>query len=350
MNTMDALRATDPAAGPVSQVGREELLDLLRADGTDDPRAARPAPAPADPRPEHQRVGRRRLLVGAVAVTAVIAATTTYQVVGAGHPGGATPAAAALLSRAADAAIGARDPVVGPDQYLHITTDAVTSSGSTSADGTFISWLDRAVIEQWIPGDPSRDWVLRQGPVVPYRFFTPGDRQRALRAGLLPAARATTQVTRGRDGAFFGPVTPSWQAPTVAFLASLPRDPAELLGRIRHDAGDSGPSRDGEALVTIADALRSGIVPADLRAALFRTAQLIPGVRVVDTETNLDGRPGVAVGRDEGQSFRQDIIFDPQTGQVIGERQVSLQASGGVPAGTAYDFTAVRTDVVSTAP
>lgn len=122
------------------------------------------------------------------------------------------------------------------------------------------------------------------------------------------------------------------------------------MTRIRHDAGDSGPSRDGEALVTIADALRSGIVPADLRAALFRTAQLIPGVRVVDTATNLDGRSGVAVGRDEGHSFRQDIIFDPRTGQVIGERQVSLQAAGDQPAGTVYDFSAVRTDVATTTP
>lgn len=350
MNTMDALRATDPAAGPVPQVGREELLDLLRAEPTDDPHAARPTPTPANPRPEHQRVGRRRILVGAVAVTAVIAVTTTWQIIGAGHPGGATPAAAALLGRAADAAIGARDPVVGPDQYLHITTDAVTSSGSQLADGTFIGWLDRAVIEQWIPGDPSRDWVLRQGPVVPYRFFTPGDRERAHRLGLLPAARAQSSLTHSQDGAFFGPVTPTWQTPTAAFLASLPRDPAQLLRRIRHDAGDSGQSRDGEALVTIADALRSGIVPADLRAALFRTAQLIPGVRVVDTATNLDGRTGVAVGRDEGHEFRQDIIFDPQTGQVIGERQVALQASGDQPAGTVYDFSAVRTDVVSTTP
>lgn len=58
-------------------------------------------------------------------------------------------------------------------------------------------------------------------------------------------------------------------------------------------------------------------MPPDLRAALFRTAQLIPGVRVVDTATNLNGRSGVAVGRDEGHSFRQDIIFDPRTDQVI---------------------------------
>jgi len=122
------------------------------------------------------------------------------------------------------------------------------------------------------------------------------------------------------------------------------------LRLIHHDAGDSGPSRDGEALVTIADVLRSGLVPADLRAALFRTAQLVPGGRVVDTETNLDGRTGVAVGRDEGHSYRQDIIFDPQTGQVIGERQVALEASGDQPAGTVYGFSAVRSDVVSTAP
>lgn len=299
------------------------------------------------PSGSRRHVNRRLLLIGAV--TAVVAATTTWQVVGAGHQGGATPAAAALLGRAADAAIGARDSVVGPDQYLHITTDAVTATSNQLPDGTVLSWLNRAVDEQWVPGDPSKNWVQRRGPAVPYRFFTPDGQDRARRLGLLPLAGAP-EVTRSRDGAFFGPITPTWQTPTAAFLASLPRDPAQLLGRIRHDAGDSGPSRDGEALVTISDVLRSGVVPADLRAALFRTAQLVPGVRVVDTATTLDGRAGVAVGRDEGHSYRQDIIFDPQTGQVVGGREVALEAFGDMPAGTVYDFTAVRTDVVSTAP
>lgn len=235
MNTMDALRAADPATGPVPQAGRDELLASLRTAPAADPRTttASPAPAAAGPRQalggERRPVSRRRLIVGAVAVTALIAATTTWQVVGTGHPGGATPAAAALLGRAADAAIGARDPVVGPGQHLHITTDAVTSSGGQLADGTGIIWLDRMMIEQWIPGDPSRDWVLRQGPVVPYRFFTPGNQERAQRQGLLPAARAQSSVTHSRDGAFFGPTTTHLADPDRGVPGVSPAGPRRPL-------------------------------------------------------------------------------------------------------------------------
>jgi RNA polymerase sigma-70 factor (ECF subfamily) len=69
--------------------------------------------------------------------------------------------------------------------------------------------------------------------------------------------------------------------------------------------------------------LRSGIVPGDLRAALFQAAALTPGVELVDHQANLNGQIGVAVGRYEPSTgVRQEIIFDPHTGMVIGERDV----------------------------
>jgi RNA polymerase sigma-70 factor (ECF subfamily) len=137
-------------------------------------------------------------------------------------------------------------------------------------------------------------------------------------------------------------------------VIDLPRDPEELLAHIYDQTQGAGVSRDGEALVWIADVLRSGLVPADLRAALFQAATGIPGVEVVDRRANLDGRVGVAVGRDEragGSHFRQELIFDEATGQVIGERQVALEDDGtGIEAGDAYDFTSVTTTVVDSAP
>jgi hypothetical protein len=47
-----------------------------------------------------------------------------------------------------------------------------------------------------------------------------------------------------------------------------------------------------EAFVTIADGLRTGVVPADLRAALYKAAALIPGVTVGDRQATVDGRTG----------------------------------------------------------
>jgi hypothetical protein len=202
------------------------------------------------------------------------------------------------------------------------------------------------LMEVWIPADPSRPWVLRR-TTAPYRFPSAAD-ERALRAEGALSPRSV-ELLRARDGAFYGPVQGSWQTPSREYLAGLPRDPEGLLGRIYRDAKGQGPSKDGEALVYVADVLRSGIVPADLRAALFRSATKIPGVGVVEGRANLDGRKGVAVGRYEPENgTRQEIIFDPDTGEVIGEREVNV--SGSELPKDLVSSTSVRTRVVNKAP
>lgn len=140
-----------------------------------------------------------------------------------------------------------------------------------------------------------------------------------------------------------------WGSPTPEFIAGLTRDPEQLLAEIRQYAGDAGPSPDGGALVVVGGILRSGIVPGDVRAALFEAAALIPGVELVDDQANLNGQTGVAVGRYEpNNGTRQEIIFDPDTGMVIGQRDVLVDYGMGplLPVGTAAGWTAVVTEVV----
>ena len=45
-----------------------------------------------------------------------------------------------------------------------------------------------------------------------------------------------------------------------------------------------------------------------------------------------------------------DIIIDPATGLLIGEREVTLTAGETFPAGTATAWTSVQTSVVNSAP
>jgi hypothetical protein len=289
---------------------------------------------------------RRRLALGLAAVAAaaglVVAGPVGLDVLAPdGRSLGATAEAAGLLRRAA---INARDPVVGPTQYLKVTSRGVHLGIAQPADGRDVRYYSSDLMETWIPADPSRPWVLRR-TAEPYRFLSAED-ERALRAaGAVPRR---VELLRAKDGAFYGPVQGSWQTPTRQFLAGLPRDPDRLLRRIYRDSKGQGPSKHGEALVYIADVLRSGLVPADLRAALFRAATNIPGVEVVEAQANLDGRKGVAVGRYErNNGIRQEIIFNPDTGEVIGER---LTLSGtGLPKDL-FSFTSVRTRVVDHAP
>ena len=113
----------------------------------------------------------------------------------------------------------------------------------------------------------------------------------------------------------------------------------------------AGQSRDGQALEWITSTLRRGTVPAEFRAALYKTAAEIPGVTITEEQATLNGKTGVAIGRLETASnTRRDLIIDPATGQFIGEREVILDESAGVPAGTVTASSAVTTTVVDAAP
>jgi len=277
-----------------------------------------------------------------------------------GTPGSADPAAAAALTSAAAAARTVTDPVVGPGQYLEVRTDAVyAASGPTEADAEVArrerdgnlteadatSYLESEVRAMWVPSDRSGDWIEVQCARTPVQTF--GPRSETLAAEQAIRIDDTRRV-------YTGGVTENGDALGMLRdddLSTLPRDPAQLLQEIYRQNGAAGPSRDGEALVWIADRLRSGTVPAEIRSLFYDTAALIPGVTITEEEATLNGRTGTAIGRDEGANgFRQDIIIDPATGAFIGERQVLLGPVADMPAGTATGSTSVTTTVVDAAP
>lgn len=346
ISLLNRVRADVPERTPDDVIrGRAALLRAIEAP---------PSPAPAR-RPLH-----RWVWVGS-AVAATCALTGVFVFGGAlGAPGGADPAAAAVLDSAATAARSVVDPVVGPGQYLEIRTDAVyAATGTTEADaevarqqrdgnledGDFTSFLESAVQALWVPADRSGDWVEVRCARTPVQTF--GSRSETFAAEMGIVVGDSRMVFPGGKTEYGAPIT-MFDADSAA---DLPRDPRHLLERIYEENGSAGPSRDGEALVWLADRLRSGTVPAELRSVFYETAALIPGVTITEEQATLNGRTGTAIGRDEGANgFRQDIIIDPETGAFIGERQVLLQPVADMPAGTALGSTSVTTTVVDAAP
>jgi hypothetical protein len=77
-------------------------------------------------------------------------------------------------------------------------------------------------------------------------------------------------------------------------VKNLPLDAQGLLDIIRQRGRQGRP--EAETLEAIAAALGTGVVPADLRAALYKAAALIPGATVVYRQANLDGKAGTAIG------------------------------------------------------
>ena len=134
----------------------------------------------------------------------------------------------------------------------------------------------------------------------------------------------------------------NWQSPTLEFFQRLPRDPAALLDRLRADNPGSWFSPFAAAVT----ALRTGLVPADLRGALYRALTGLPGVTVAEHVHNIDGQDCLALVHDAGRT-RTELMIDPAHGQFAGERD-TLRADSrrGLRAGTVISTTAVRIAVV----
>ena len=316
-----------------------------------------PVPVPVAPEPDAPAVPpqRRRplrspprrvlrLIASAAAVVALaagvlVAQTTRFD------DNAPVAAAAAQLNSAADKIVPADEPL-RPGQYRYIvahswslsTSHLVGSGGELSDLG--LSYLAEATSELWVPADPAEECTLRRGATGKYRWLVGGD-EKAREQGIeLPKPDRTE--SRIPCGDFEGG---AWQQPSDQFLASLPRDAGALHDRLRRDTEGRGSDPDLEVLVYVADVLRTGLVPADLRAALYRALAKVPGLEITEQVANLDGREGTAYGISRAGT-RHDVIIDPVTGQFIGERQVDEDGRTGVPEGTVISSSSVSDPVV----
>jgi len=327
---------TEPPQAALNR-GRATLLE--RAAGEAVPAGAKTHPV------------RRRFAIGGlstVGAAALVATLVLTDVVGlAGWRGGADAAAAAVLHEASAAAITSVDPVLADGQYLRVNTRAVY--GSYGESGYFQRLIDDTLYR---PADSGDDWVWVRGPQTVYATFGAESERLATEWARTKDEDDTFEngdLLRARAGAFYGGESMVGDES----LAALPRDPYRLLNYIYRTTLGAGPSPDTEALVFIADRLRSGVVPADLRAAMYQAAALIPGVTFVDDQATLDGRNGVSIGRvEDAWGVRFEIIIDRTTGQLVGEREVATRedAANGIAAGDVLEWTAVTTDVVASAP
>lgn len=307
------------------------------------------------------RPGKRRLLRSpprklAVSAAAVVALAGGVFVVQAARPDGAVPVASATAQlNAAAARIDPTDQPIAPGQYRYVawhSWELSTTMLIVPGDlDTPIRFLEETTNETWVPADDPASCTERQTRSGDYRWLA-GDEEQAKRAGLVPPAPRSfgmsdvctvaifPMANQNEDEAIRGP----GGAPSAEFMTSLPRDPAQLYELLRADTSPYH-NPDVEVLSHVSITLFSGIVPADLRAALYEAIALIPGLEVTEQVANLDGRKGTAFGLSRGGT-RLDVIIDPDTGQFIGEREVDESGDMGVPPGTVVSYSSMTTPVV----
>ncbi|MGZ5301342.1 MAG: CU044_5270 family protein [Actinomycetota bacterium] len=271
-------------------------------------------------RPRRPRI-RWRVGIG-VAAAAVAIAIALPAILPGGGPGGAEPAAAAALHRAALAA--ARQPAAPTPragQFVYTRSTAVNIGMWAPGDGhEAFSVIQPLTREAWIGPDGSGRLLQTNGTAS---FPTPADEAAWTAAGS-PDLRdgATSDDSFAAGGLYF------------MDLSGLPTDPEALFQVIEDRAIVGGPPGDAETFTLIGDLLRETYASPALRAALYEVAAGLSGVELVGNTTDASGRPGVAVAyRHDGT--RNELIFDPETAVMLGESTVVTEAGAmGLPVGT----------------
>jgi hypothetical protein len=258
---------------------------------------------PTVPLFERRRPWRPAAVVAfAVAVTVVLLGVFG----GGGSPGGPSSAAAGVFHRLAGR-IAAQPLTPQPGQYLYL--DFKSEWGAFQGNSTCET---RSVEHRqiWIGVDGSG---LDRSARGPGHFTSAADRATCL-------SLATTAQEKART-------SDDWNAPRCMELgptrdwSSLSSDPQVLLQQIVNLYGGGKPTPANQ-FSYIAEVLGQTDAPPDVRANIYRAAALIPGVRSLGTVLDHDGRPGIglAITTGEGTSNATDeLIFDPQTGELLGE-------------------------------
>jgi hypothetical protein len=300
------------------------------------------------PASEHWSARPRRrprglvLTVAAGAATAAAGATALalglLPGAASGHPQAATVAALYKLSRVAARQSAAGPP--GPGQFQY--TSSVGINQACTAARLYFCVNYREQREIWIGADGSGR--IRETASDP-AFPSAKDRHNWIALGKPKLLTGPSDDHFGPGGLSDGPVD----------LSKLPTDPAQLAALISSRKIEGGPPGPAEDFVQVGDLLRESDASPALRAALFKVAAGIPGVKLLGTVTDSDGRPGIAIayphsasnepspmpsaspsataspsaspGPGDGSqgTVLNELIFDPDTSGLLAEQTVLVR-------------------------
>lgn len=340
---LDALWKYDFAAAPDHAgltAARTAMLAELQRAGAGQP-AVRQSPA--------RRILSRRSALVAASVAVAAAGGLILPTIRWEGKAGNTAAADALnrAALAADRAAAAGDSVpAGMYRYIDVSGWYLTA---TDAGGMQLAWLRHERQQIWVPADWHATWVSRASSDGRRQWIL-GSESEAVAHGY-PAAAPYVEPDRmgecGSSDLNMCTAPGSWQDPTQPWIASLPTTADGLWKRLYDDSSGSGIDHKSEMFIQATDALRSGLLPASVRATLYRAMAMIDGVEINNQATNLEGQGGTSFTISTSTQHNETTI-DPRTGNFVGERTTAVADLMGVPPGTVTQYTAVRTSTVAT--
>ena len=292
--------------------------------------------------PALARRPRRVAWIGAAAVVVMVTAVAVT-VTSTDGSGPRIANAAAAEEALSTAAARTGDAALQPGQYLYIHNSQLQMDFGNGHSPVF-DWvfLEATTYEVWAPADQTMTWEYRQSSSGAKTWLrgSPAD---------VPAKRPDNIRDSDGDwksdgGILWGGKVPkaAFNSPTPAYLAALPRDPKQLFERLR---AESGGDEGFDLLLRISQGMDTGLVPADLRKALYRALAYLPDITSTEHVADQAGRAGQAFGV-VADGLRLDVIIDPATGQYLGTREVLVDGRHGVAAGTVLANSSLTSKVV----
>lgn len=282
--------------------------------------------------PSQTATVRRRLPRITWAVAGVATALTAVLVTGNINLSAQSAHASDVLQTAASNAIEYVEVTPGPGEYLYSSRhERYPACWADPADPSVdICGPNDMIIDLYKPADVNAEWVL-------YRDW----------GNISVGDGAKEETRRGAGGVF-----EDYGQYIRTDYDEIPLDAAAAYAWIDSQYAGGSASRDEDNFDRIATILRDGLVPAAPRAALLEALTHISGVSATEGVSNLNGIEGVAIGRNEPfrSDERREIIIDPTTGLIIGERTVAGLSLFGWNKGDATGLTSLTTTVVSQTP
>ncbi len=308
---LDTLRRHRSEPSPPGDAARSAALQSLER------AVRREAHSPGGGASRQGPRSRRRALAGAALAVALAGLAIA---VGASLRSGSTtePALAAgpVLQRLARIASTQPWAVPGPGQYLYTASHSLTSSDTALPGGVYCQLVFQEYRQNWIAADGEGLFREIDGPA---HYLSKREAAACRAAPAQPAGESDTWAARGCLS--IDPIP----------LGRLPRDPATLRARLLTGKVEGGPPGPAEAFTQVGDLLRETDAPPALRAALYRAAADLPGVKAIGTVTDELGRRGLGLAFDS-HGTRHELIFSATTSALLAEQDVLVGRAPGVHA------------------
>ena len=274
------------------------------------------APGAGTSRRRGRRPAKRLLLRGAVTALLAGALVAAVGILRSGSTTSPALAAGPLLEHLARVAAAQPAAVPGRGQYLYTASSSLTESDTVLPGGAYCRTVFREYRQNWIAANGEGLFREMDGPAHRLSPHEPAA------CGAVPAQPAGVSNT--------------WAAPGCLSISPVPlgrlsRDPATLRARLLTGKVEGGPPGPAEAFAQVGDLLRETNAPPALRAALYRAAAGLSGVKSIGVVTDKLGRKGVGLAMDS-HGTRHELIFSAATSALLSEQVVAIGKAPGVQA------------------